>query len=92
MGKLEEHKYANLQILEVYTCSLMFSYTIKCVTYVEKRLTSWGGVLQRLQGLYMSNVLEENKCNNLAFLSWIDAGDDFKTRVQSCTINATHLS
>ena len=35
MGKLQEHKYANLQILEVYSCSLMFSYTIKCVAYVE---------------------------------------------------------
>jgi len=26
------------------------------------------------------------------FLSWIDAGDDFKMCVQSCNINATHLS
>lgn len=34
---------------------------------------------KRLQGLHMGNVPEENKCNNLSFLSWIDAGDDFKT-------------
>jgi len=85
VGKLEEeHKYANLQTLEVYTCSLMFSYTIKCVTYAEKGSQAGGGVwkkkklLQGLQGLHMGNVLEENKCNNLSFSSWIDVGDDFK--------------
>jgi len=58
----------------------------------RERLTSWKKLLQRLQGLDMGNMLEENKCNNLPFLSWIDAGDDFKMWVQSCTMNATHLS
>jgi len=57
VGKLQEHKYANLQILEVYSCSLMFLYTIKCVAYAETHKLK-KKLLQRLHGLMLGMILK----------------------------------
>jgi hypothetical protein len=40
----------------------------------------------------MAMCLKKTNAITFHYLSWFNAGDDFKMRVQSCTINAIHLS
>lgn len=70
----------------------MFSYIIKRVTYAEKSSQAEKNSHRDYKAYIWVMCLRKTNAITFHFLSLIVAGDDFKMCVQSCNINATHLS
>jgi hypothetical protein len=56
----------------------MFSYTIKCVSYAEKGSQAEKNYYRDYKDYMWVMCLKKTNAINFHFLSWIDAGDDFK--------------